>query len=420
VAVARFSLEAVANAFVILGLLPVERAEEILAAQRPVRQAAGFRVGLEIGELSLTRGARAWPRARAAPPGSLGRIPRAIAIGPARWQFGGHGLTIETATLTAEGIWLRYRGDAVEGDREVAGDLLAEITGAIAALSIADDAGGTYRVPAASVGRVMSGRRLASGRTRWIPEGEVLAVPSSPEAGARGVRAVRWVEFSSGAGQPVRGGMPSPAVVLTGTTAPPWPTPAECYLAQFAPPSRDWSLGSSETGTVKLDTAAIVAAVTDALLAVGALPPDSALLTDLPDSMRLSLGRRQRALTDTRDGPEQVSTAGLAVRLPLNRATAVLETITAREDLVSVQLYGHPWVMDESWPMITPCFRVTATDDTGVAYEGEPGSGSWSPASEGRGAFCFWPPVGPQARQLRLTVSTLWEAAWALIDIPGR
>jgi hypothetical protein len=422
--VARFSLEAVANAFVILGLLPAERAEQILTAQRPVRQAAGFRVGLEIGELSLSPGARAWQQARAAPPGSLRGIPRAIAIGPARWQFGGHGFTIETATLTAEGIWLRYRGDAVEGGREAAGDLLAEITGAIAALSIADDAGGTYRVPAASVGRVMSGRRSASGRTRWIPEGEVLAVPSSPEAGTHGVRAVRWVEFSAGAGQPVRAGMPSPAVVLTGTTAPPWPTPAECYLAQFAPPSRDWSVGSSETGTVTLDTTAIVAAVTDALLAVGALPPDSSLLTGLPDSVRgdwrLSLGSRQRALTDTRDGPGQVSTVGLAVRLPLNQATAVLETVTAREDLVSVQLYGHPWVMDESWPMITPCFRVTATDDTGVAYEGEPGSGSWSAASEGRGAFWFWPPVGPQARQLRLTVSTLWEAAWALIDIPGR
>jgi hypothetical protein len=36
-----------------------------------------------------------------------------------------------------------------------------------------------------------------------------------------------------------------------------------------------------------------------------------------------------------------------------------------------------------------------------------------------RRALWFWPPVGPQARQLRVTVSTLWEAAWALADIPG-
>jgi hypothetical protein len=36
-----------------------------------------------------------------------------------------------------------------------------------------------------------------------------------------------------------------------------------------------------------------------------------------------------------------------------------------------------------------------------------------------RRALWFWPPVGPQAKQLRVTVSTLWEAARALVDIPG-
>jgi hypothetical protein len=47
----RFGAEAVANAFVILGLLPGARAGEILAAHWPVLQAAGFQVGAEIGEL---------------------------------------------------------------------------------------------------------------------------------------------------------------------------------------------------------------------------------------------------------------------------------------------------------------------------------------------------------------------------------
>jgi len=41
------------NAFVVLGLLPAARAEEILAAHRPVLEAADFRVGLAIGELSV-------------------------------------------------------------------------------------------------------------------------------------------------------------------------------------------------------------------------------------------------------------------------------------------------------------------------------------------------------------------------------
>ena len=67
-----------------------------------------------------------------------------------------------------------------------------------------------------------------------------------------------------------------------------------------------------------------------------------------------------------------------------------------------------------------PCFRVTAVDDTGAEHEGGPGNSSGSPAHEGSGTFWFWPPVDPRARQLRVTVSTLWEAAWALVDIPGR
>jgi hypothetical protein len=43
---------------VVLGLLPAARAEEIFIAQRPVLEAAGFRVGREIGELSVNPGTR--------------------------------------------------------------------------------------------------------------------------------------------------------------------------------------------------------------------------------------------------------------------------------------------------------------------------------------------------------------------------
>ena len=73
-----------------------------------------------------------------------------------------------------------------------------------------------------------------------------------------------------------------------------------------------------------------------------------------------------------------------------------------------------------SVPTITPSFRVTAVDDTGVQHEGMPDSSSHSHAYDGTGSFWFWPPVPRQAKQLRVIVSTLWEAAWALIDIPGR
>ena len=86
---------------------------------------------------------------------------------------------------------------------------------------------------------------------------------------------------------------------------------------------------------------------------------------------------------------------------------------------MSVRLYGYPWVLEGSFPMIAPCFRVTAVDDTGVKHHGVPDSSSYSPACDGTGSFWFWPPVPAQAKQLRVIVSTLWEAAWALIDIPA-
>ena len=35
--------------------------------------------------------------------------------------------------------------------------------------------------------------------------------------------------------------------------------------------------------------------------------------------------------------------AGLAVGLPLRQATAVIESITAYDELVSVRLYRYPW-----------------------------------------------------------------------------
>ena len=214
----------------------------------------------------------------------------------------------------------------------------------------------------------------------------------------------------------------------TGTAEPPWPTPAEAYLAELAP-VYDWSIGSFETGSAELDAPEIVAAVAAALLAVGALPPGSALLTAAQyRERRPARADWQRAVThiwadDARERVRRagrVNSAGLAVPVPLEQAAAVIENITAYQDLVSVRLYGYPWVPEGSFPMIAPCFRVTAVDDTGVKHDGIPDSSSYSPAYDGTGSFWFWPPVPTQAKQLRVIVSTLWEAAWALIDIPGR
>jgi hypothetical protein len=270
--VVRCSLDAVANAFVILGLLPAARAEEILTEQRPVLQAAGARllVGRGIGELSVTRGAHVLQEARAAAPGSLRGIPLTSGAGPVRCQLPSYGLTITSATLTPEGIRVRYRGDPRESDDHAARGWGEEITGEITELSITDDTGRTYLVPADKVAGRASGRRTALGGTLWVPEGEFLAVAApgetvpgetvpgetgSGETGSgRSRAAARWLEFSSRPGQPARVEIVSSATMLTGTTDPPWPTPAECYLAQFGPPARDWSLGYSAIGTADLNT----------------------------------------------------------------------------------------------------------------------------------------------------------------------
>ncbi len=260
---------------------------------------------------------------------------------------------------------------------------------------------------------------LAEYRPRLEAEGfrmGVLTGELSVRPGAHGFQAALE------AGSPAHHVVPVPVGVQTGTAGPPWPTPGECYLAALASVT-SMSIGAGGS-TVELDTARITATVADALLRVGALPPDSALLSGgraaggghppwLRDLVPLwESHARQRA------GAAGADRADLAVTLPLRQATAVIESVTAHDDLVQIQLYGHPWVTGEYWPMITPCFQVSAVDDAGGEHEGISGNGGGSPG--GSYEFMFWPPVAPAARRIRVIVSTLWEAAWAEMDIPGR
>lgn len=185
-----FSREAVANAFVMLGLLPEARAEQILAEHRTELEARGFRLGVLTGELSVRPGAHGYQDALAASPADLTRV--------------------------------------LPGDQRLPGDIES-------GLSVTDDLGRTYRLRPGG----WQGSPAGPGRRRW--GGTMLAEPR-------------------------------PAGSAAGTTK-----------------------------------------------------------------------------------------------------------------LVSIQLYGHPWVSGEYWPMIAPCFEVPAA-----------------------------------AKRIRVIVSTLWEAAWAEIDIPGR
>jgi hypothetical protein len=424
-----FSVEAVANAFVMLGLLPEPRAEEILAERRAELEAKGFRFGVLTGELSVRPGPHGFQDAQAAGRDSLTQIPLAVAVEPVPIPLAGVELTLTWATLTPGGVRLGYRAAGQFGSGRPRphrrphrvsspGQQLAEKIQA--GTSVTDNLGQKYRLrPVRGRGTVRSGQP-GQPPARW--DGEMLAEPQPGATEPAGGQAVRWLEFAPASGPAARVVMPAPARASTGTADPTWPTPAECYLAKLAAVT-SMSIGT-DGGTIELDTAQIVAAVADALLWVGALPPGSALLSGgtaagrgragWQEPVAHLLGRRawRRAL-----GGEPAR-AGLAARLPLRKATAVIESITAHEDLVSIVLYGQPWVTGEYWPMITPCFQVRAVDDTGDEHEGVRGSGGGSP--EGSWEFWFWPPVAPPARRMKVIVSTLWEAAWAEIDIPGR
>ncbi len=65
-----------------------------------------------------------------------------------------------------------------------------------------------------------------------------------------------------------------------------------------------------------------------------------------------------------------------------------------------------------------PLFQVRAVDDAGNEHEGRPGDWQGFPGGEGSGNFWFWPPVPSDRKSIRVTVSTLWEAAWADIELP--
>jgi hypothetical protein len=422
-----FSWEAVANAFVMLGLLPEPRAEAILAEHRTALEAQGFRFGVLTGEMSVRPGAHGFQDAQEEARDSLSRIPLAVTAETVPIALDGLELSFTWATLIPAGVRLGFSvtgqldsglsGPSRQPYRVPLGQpIAAKIR---AGVQVTDNLGQEYQMrPVRGRGTLPSGQ--PGQPPRW--DGEMLAEPRAHAAGTDAGEPVRWLEFAPASGPATRVTLPAPAQVATGTAEPPWPTPAECYLAELAAVT-SMSIGT-DGRTVELDTARIVAAVADALLWVGALPPDSPLLaertaagggtTGWREPLAHLWGReaRQRAL----DG--EPARAGLAVRLPLRHATAVIESVTAHENLVSIQLYGHPWVTGEYWPMITPCFQVRAIDDTGTEHYGLRGSGGGSP--EGNWEFWFWPPVAPAAGRIRIIVSTLREAAWAEIDIPGR
>jgi len=416
-------LMAAANALVMLGLLPESQAETVLAEHRLAleRKGLGNAWGCTRGELTVRPGAHEYWESRMARSAGLREIPLSVAAAGVQCPTSAADVRFEWVKVTPSGLQLSFHAAAPDPG----GDLPAPhvpMRQAMSEISLADDAGHSYDL---SVVRTGGGR--SRGRQEW--DGHVL-VARDP------ARKPAWLEFRPAAGgASARVVLPLPAQVPVGASAPPWPTAAECYLAALASVTKisiETSDHVAEAGPE--ETAEIVATVADSLMAVGALPVTSTLLRQSPGNRpgwytpladrwgrRASQVARGRGTADVMPGAVDFRPAehrGLAARLPLEHATAVIESVSAQGELVSVQLYGHPWVRGEYWPMITPCFQVRAVDDAGDEHEGIPGGWQGSPQLEGSGRFWFWPPVDPARKSLQMTVSTLWEAAWAEIDLP--
>jgi hypothetical protein len=406
-------LMAVANAFVMLGLLPEPRAEAVLADHKSALERNGFgnTWGVTKGELTVRPGAHEYWQSRMAGPGGLREVPLLVAAAGVCCPTSVAEVCFEWVKLTSTGWQLSFRATAPDpyahppAPDAVIGQAMSEI-------SLTDDAGGSHDLRAENVSW---GRNLDRQEQEW--HGHVLVARDLASKPA-------WFELApTTGGASGRVALPSPAQVPVGRSDPPWPTPAEGYLAALAPVATI-SIGTS--GTVAEagpeETARIVATVADSLIAVGALPVTSTLLWESRGSgpgWHVQLAHRWRYSAHQQAARFRATEdRRLVVQLPLEHATAVIESVSAQDDLVSIQLYGHPWVMGEYVPMITPCFQVRAVDDAGNEHEGMPGDWQGFPGDEGSGTFWFWPPVPSGRKSIRVTVSTLWEAAWADIELP--
>jgi hypothetical protein len=293
-------------------------------------------------------------------------------------------------------------------------------------VTVTDDSGHRYRPRVEAV----TWERVPPSRQEW--RGDLVAEVAEAASPA-------WLEIASAESGTAERILIDPAPAGDGpgpaeAAAPRWPTPAEGFLAALA------KVGDVKVGWTDVEadkTAEIVAVVADCLLAVGALPPGSALLrgpaavqaatVHAPtwrDALAARWARRAHLHADSAPAPGSPRHSVLLAPLPLAHASAVIETIVTSAEggtagsLVGVTLHGRPWVPGGTWPMIAPCFTLHADDDHGSGYDGILAGFAQGADLEGKGTFWLWPPVADDARSLTITVSTLWEGARVQVSLP--
>lgn len=384
--IAAVGLRAAANAYVLLGLLTEAEAEEILTAAADSLTARG----LGDPQLSIRAGAHDYWQLRDRGRHGLAWMPRIVVASTLRLVVTSAEMRFEWLRLSRAGV--RFGVQAITFDAATrprhAGVALAEV-------ALVDSAGHEYQL----YWDGGSGNRMT-----WV--GEVVAQPAPSDD-------VSWLELRtrrSSVSDRIR--ISSSAPIPVGTTAPPWPTPGESYLALLAAQAPRQA-GSGEVGPV-------LAVVAEALLLAGAIPPASPILP-------LVLGRQKRSshpdLPATWPSPVRRTTPpdmqiALGASLPLAHAVVVIEGLSAWQETLQLHVYGWPWVHGAGWPVAIPSFTLRAYDDLGGQHEGMLGSRRDYGNGEGHGDFTLWPAVPRRARQLRVVVSTLWESAWADVALP--
>ncbi|HTU73699.1 MAG TPA: hypothetical protein VMG38_09280 [Trebonia sp.] len=433
-------VRAAANAFVLLGLIPERQADKVLSDYQGGLQQKGLGTswGLTDGELPAHSGAEQVYEAVAEGPAALTDVPEAMAPAgvsfPATIAGLAADLLLEWVKL-ADGQWrISFRASASDpgGQPDRPSVVMRE---ALAMLRLTDETGHRYRPRVENV----TWERIPISRQEW--RGELVA-DQNPDAPRPAWLRIASAEAGTTETIPLApaGGQDGPqasrdAGLVTGTAASRWPSPAEGYLEALG------QVGAVKVGWTDVEpakTAEIVAIVADCLLAVGALAPDSGLLLAAPPAVpagdavpprvppadpaswqaALAARRASRAHLGAVATSAEAAHRVLLAELPLTHARVVVERVTqAAGGLVAVTLHGTPWVPAAPWPVIAPCFTVSAVDDNSNRHEGVLEGFSAGRNATGHGTFFFWPPLSQAARSLTITVATLWEAATAEIAV---
>ena len=111
-------LMAVANAFVMLGLLPEPRAEAVLADHKSALEGMGFgdTWGVTEGELTVRSGAHGYWKSRMAGPGGLREVPLLVAVAGVCCPTSVAEVCFEWVKLTSTGWRLSFRATAPDPD----------------------------------------------------------------------------------------------------------------------------------------------------------------------------------------------------------------------------------------------------------------------------------------------------------------